>query len=86
VREGADPRSQRERVQRRLLEMLIFYGGVMTSFASFIPFVESHACLFIGSRGGRDAGGCLRGEVLSRVVEAAVATCSENGRPSPDTM
>jgi hypothetical protein len=46
------------------------------------PFIESHAFPFIGSRGGRDAGGCLRSEVLSSAVEAAVATCSENGRPS----
>jgi ribosomal protein L24E len=63
VREGADPRSQREkvRVQRRLFEMLIFYGGVVTSFFRmlFAPFVESPVCPFIGSRGGRDAGGAL---------------------------
>jgi hypothetical protein len=64
VREGADPKSQREkvRVQRRLLEMLIFYGGRVTGFASSVvpaPFVESPAYPFIGSRGGRDAGGAL---------------------------
>jgi hypothetical protein len=36
---GADPRSQREkvRVQRRLLEMLIIYGGMMTGFSFFSP-------------------------------------------------
>jgi hypothetical protein len=58
----------------------------MTCFALSLPFVESLAFPFIGSRGGRDAGGCLRSEVLSSDVEATVATCSENGRPSPDTM
>jgi hypothetical protein len=68
-----------ERVQRRLLEMLIFYDGVMACFSlSVSPFIES--------RRGRDAGGCLRSEVLSRAVETVVATCSENGRSSPDTM
>jgi hypothetical protein len=37
-REGADPRSQREkvRVQRRLLEMFIFYGGMVTGFLSSV--------------------------------------------------
>jgi hypothetical protein len=29
--------SERERLQRRLLEMLIFYGGVMTCFALSVP-------------------------------------------------
>jgi hypothetical protein len=63
VREGADPRSQRDkvRVQRKLLEMLIFYGGMMTDFllSVVLPLVVSPACPFIGSRGGRDAGGAL---------------------------
>jgi hypothetical protein len=67
--------------------MLIFYGGLMTYFCLFLsPFVESPAFPFIGSRGGRDTEGCLRSEVLSSAVEAAVATCSGNGRPSLDTM
>jgi hypothetical protein len=74
------------RVQRRLLEVLIFYGGVATGSSLFPPLVESPAFTFIGSRGGRDVGGCLSSEVLSSAVEAAVATCSENGQPSPDTM
>jgi hypothetical protein len=42
--------------------MLIFYGGMVTSFfvcPSSPPFVESPAYPFIGSRGGRDAGGAL---------------------------
>jgi hypothetical protein len=71
--------SLKERVERRLLKMLIFYGGVMTCFSLCPPFVESPAFPFIGSREGRDAGGCLRSEVLSSAVEAAVAMCSGNG-------
>jgi hypothetical protein len=64
--------------------MLIFCVRVMTCFA--LSFIESPAFPFIGSREGRDAGECLRSEVLSSAVEAAVATCSGNGRPSLDTM
>jgi hypothetical protein len=66
--------------------MLIFCGGVMTCFSLCLPFIESPAFTFIGSREGRDAGGCLRSEVLSSDVEAVVATCFGNGRPSLDTM
>jgi hypothetical protein len=67
--------------------MLIFYGGVVTYFRLFHPpFVESPFFPFIRSRGGRDAEGCLRSEVSSSVMEAAVATCSGNGQPSLDTM
>jgi hypothetical protein len=55
--------SQREkvRVQRRLLEILIFYSGMVTGFllSVLLPLVESPACPFIGSRGGRDTGGAL---------------------------
>jgi hypothetical protein len=59
----------------------------MTWFFFFLsPLIESPAFPFIGSRGGRDAGGCLRSEVLSSAVEVVVATCPENGRPSLDTM
>jgi hypothetical protein len=64
VREGADPRSQKEkvRVQMRLLGMLIFYSGMVTGLLLVhrpLPFVEFPASPFIGSRGGRDAKGAL---------------------------
>jgi hypothetical protein len=66
-------------------------------FFSFFPFSPSSFPLFsplrrvprlpfyrVKRRQGR--WGCLRSEVLSTAVEAAVATCLENGRPSLDTM
>jgi hypothetical protein len=88
--EGADPSSQREkvRVQKRLLEIDLLRWDGDWLFACPSPFslVESPACPFIGSRGGRDAGGLLRSEVLSSAVEVTVATCPENGRPARDTM
>jgi hypothetical protein len=66
--------------------MLIFYGGGDDLFFLVCPpFVESPAGPFIGSRGGRDVRECLRDEVLSSVVEAAIATCPKNDRSSPDT-
>jgi hypothetical protein len=79
---------EKVRIQRRLLKTLIFYGGMITWFFLLFspPLVESHTFPFIGSRGDRDARGCLRGEVLSSAVEVAVATCPGNGRPSLDTM
>jgi hypothetical protein len=51
--------------------MLIFYGGMVTGFLSsvvrpFSSFVESPACPFIGSRGGRDAGGALGVKFIDR--------------------
>jgi hypothetical protein len=90
MRERADPISQREkvRVQRRLLEMLIFYGGMVTGFLlSVVHPLRRVPCLpfyRVKRRQGRH--GCLRSEVLSSAVEAALATCPENGRPSLDTM
>jgi hypothetical protein len=42
--------------------MLIFYSGTMTGFLLSVVrplLVEAPACPFIGSRGGRDAGGAL---------------------------
>jgi hypothetical protein len=45
-----------------LLEMLIFYGGMVTGFLLSVvspSVIESLACPFIGSRGGRDVGGAL---------------------------
>jgi hypothetical protein len=50
--------SERERVQRRLLEMLIFYGGVMTFLPSspLPPSVESPAFPFIGSKKAKTSG------------------------------
>jgi hypothetical protein len=41
--------------------MLIFYSGMVTCFLLIrcCPFIESSAYPFIGSRGGRDAGGAL---------------------------
>jgi hypothetical protein len=62
VRERTDPRSQREkvRVQRRLLEMLIFYGGMVTGFSSFVvrrPLCRAPYLPFYRVRGGRDAEG-----------------------------
>jgi hypothetical protein len=63
MREGADPRSQREkvRVQRRLLEMFIFYGGMVAGFLlSVVHPPRRVPCLpFYRVRGGRDAGGVL---------------------------
>jgi hypothetical protein len=60
VREGTDPRYQREkvRVQRRLLEMLIFYGGIVTGFSSPVvhPLCRASYLPFYRVRGGRDAG------------------------------
>jgi hypothetical protein len=90
VREGADPRSKREkvRVQRRLLEMLIFYGGMVTGFLLSVirPLRRVPYLPFYRVKRRQGCQGCLRGKVLSSAVEAAVATCPENGRPSPDTM
>jgi hypothetical protein len=65
LREREPIPSLKEIVQRRLLEMLIFYGGMVTDFLLVRPsVVESPVCSFIGSRGGKDVGGCLRSEVL----------------------
>jgi hypothetical protein len=68
--------------------MLIFYGGTVTGFLSSVVRPPRRVpCLpFYRVRRGRDAGGCLLGEVLSNAVEATVATCPENGRSSLDTM
>jgi hypothetical protein len=68
--------------------MLIFYGGVMTFFAFFSPpSLRRVPCLpFYRVKRRQRRGGCLRSEDLSSTVEAAVATCSENGRPSLDTV
>jgi hypothetical protein len=79
VREGADPRSQIEevRVQRRLLEMLIFYGGMVTGF--FVvrrsPFFRRVPCLpFYRVKRRQGRRGCLRSEVLSTAVGAPPAS------------
>jgi hypothetical protein len=69
--------------------MLIFYGGMVTGFLLVrrrlslrrVPCLTFYR---VKRRQGRR--GCLRGEVLSSTMEAAVATCPENGRPSSDTM
>jgi hypothetical protein len=77
------------KVQRRLLEMLIFYGGMVTDFFAFSSsvFLRRVPCLpFYRVKRRQGRRGCLRSEVLSSAVEAAVATCPENGRSSPDTL
>jgi hypothetical protein len=66
--------------------MLIFYSGVMTCFALCPPFHRVPCLPFYRVKRRQRRQGCLRSEVLSSAVEAAVATCSENGRSSLDTM
>jgi hypothetical protein len=67
--------------------MLIFYGGMVTGFLlSVVLPHRSVPCLpFYRVKRRQECRGCLRSEVLSSAVEAAVATFPENGRLSPDT-
>jgi hypothetical protein len=69
--------------------MLIFYGEMVTGFLFFRcphPFRRVPCLPFYRVKRRHGRRGCLRGEVFSSAVEAAVATCPENGRSSPDTM
>jgi hypothetical protein len=69
--------------------MLIFYGGMVTGFFVVCrppPLVEGPYLPIYRVKRRQGRRGCLRSEVLSSVVEAAIATCLENGRPSSDTM
>jgi hypothetical protein len=65
--------------------MLIFYGGMVTGFfvcpssAYPLPFIESPACPFIGSRGGRDAEGALG----VKFVDRCRGCCSDVPREWP---